>query len=409
MDPLSGAVVMKRVNILAQFSDDPENLTRLYLSNAHKNAVQLVQRWMREAGMSTRIDGAATLHGLHPSQMSDAPRLILGSHIDTVRDAGKFDGNLGVISAISVVAELNRLGIKLPFTVEVVAFGDEEGVRFPTTLCGSRALAGRFDPLCLDDVDSDGVTRRKALLDFGVNPQAISAETLNPKQTLGYIELHIEQGPVLESQGYPLGVVTAINGASRGHVTVRGVAGHAGTLPMSMRKDALSAAAEIVLEIEKIARNMPDVVATVGTFELPHGASNVVPSAVKFSVDIRAPEDRLRHEAVKKIEHVLDDVSHARGTSAILDIHYDAQATRCEPAFMDCLSAAITQNNLKNIRLPSGAGHDAMAFRDRIPVAMLFVRSKGGISHNPAEFSSEADIGLATKVLFDFVMSLKDK
>ena len=409
MGHLSGKFLMQRVEQLAKSSDTAGSLTRLYLSQAHKEALLVVQRWMREAGMSTRIDGAATLHGLYKSDVENAPRLVLGSHVDTVCDAGKFDGNLGVISAISMVWELHRLKVKLPFDVEVVAFGDEEGVRFPTTLCGSRALAGRFDPLCLDDVDTNGITRRKALLDFGVNPQAIAAETLDPKRTLGYVELHIEQGPVLEASNCALGIVTAINGASRGHVVVRGVAGHAGTLPMAMRKDALSAAAEIVLEIEKIATQAPDLVATVGTFEVQHGAGNVVPSLVKFSVDIRAPQDKLRHDAIKRIEHALDSVSKARGTSAILDIHYDARATTCDAGLMRDLAAAVAKNGLTVTKLPSGAGHDAMAFRDRIPVAMVFVRSKDGISHNPAEFSSEADIELGAKVLFDFVMSLKDK
>lgn len=409
MKHLSGQFLMQRVELLAKSSDVAGNLTRLYLSQAHKEAVQVVQRWMREAGMSTRIDGAATLHGLYKSDAENAPRLVFGSHIDTVCDAGKFDGNLGVICAISMVWELHRQKLKLPFDLEVVAFGDEEGVRFPTTLCGSRALAGRFDPLCLDDVDASGVTRRKALLDFGVNPQAISSETLDPKRTLGYVELHIEQGPVLEAGGCPLGIVTAINGASRGHVVVRGVAGHAGTLPMAMRKDALSAAAEIVLEIEKIARAAPDLVATVGTFEVQHGAGNVVPSLVKFSVDIRAPQDKLRHDAIKHIEHALDAISKGRGTSAILDIQYDARATACDAGLMTDLAAAVAKNGLTVTKLPSGAGHDAMAFRDRIPVAMLFVRSKDGISHNPAEFSSEADIELGAKVLYDFVISLKDK
>ena len=409
MEHLSGKFLMQRVEQLAKSSDTAGSLTRLYLSQAHKEALLVVQRWMREAGMSTRIDGAATLHGLYKSDVENAPRLVFGSHVDTVCDAGKFDGNLGVITAISMVWELHRLKVKLPFDVEVVAFGDEEGVRFPTTLCGSRALAGRFDPLCLDDVDANGITRRKALLDFGVNPQAIAAETLDPKRTLGYVELHIEQGPVLEASNCALGIVTAINGASRGHVVVRGVAGHAGTLPMAMRKDALSAAAEIVLEIEKIATQAPDLVATVGTFEVQHGAGNVVPSLVKFSVDIRAPQDKLRHDAIKRIEHALDSVSKARGTSAILDIHYDARATTCDAGLMRDLAAAVAKNGLTVTKLPSGAGHDAMAFRDRIPVAMVFVRSKDGISHNPAEFSSEADIELGAKVLFDFVMSLKDK
>lgn len=404
---LSGERLMTRIEALAAVSDHPDHLTRLYLSPSHVKAVPLVCKWMREAGMTVRLDGAGTLHGTYASSTPDAPLLVLGSHIDTVANAGKFDGNLGVFSAIAVVAELNRLKIHLPFTLEVVAFGDEEGVRFPTTLCGSRALAGRFDPRCLDDVDKDGITRRKALIDFGVNPTEISKETLNPSNCLGYVELHIEQGPVLEAKDLPVGIVTAINGASRGHVIVDGVAGHAGTLPMHMRRDALACAAEIMLAIENIAKNTPDLVATVGTIEVPDGATNVVPRRVKFSLDIRAPEDSTRHEAIQKLETALKDISARRGTTAVLDLNYDAQATACDAELQAGLARAIEQCGVSPFHLPSGAGHDAMAFRGRYPVAMLFIRSKDGISHNPAEYSSPADIGLGAEVLFNFVKSLK--
>jgi len=402
---LEGTQLMARIDALAKVSETPDALTRLYLTPAHAEGVALVGRWMREAGMTARIDGTGSLRGTYKAATPDAPILVLGSHIDTVRTAGKFDGNLGVLTAIAVVDALHRQKIHLPFTIEVAAFGDEEGVRFPSTLTGSKALAGRFSPASLDEVDADGVTRRAALLNFGVDPASIINEALDPSKVLGYVEVHIEQGPVLEAKGLALGIVTAINGASRGHISISGVAGHAGTLPMAMRRDALATAAEMILAIEQIARATPDLVATIGQIEVPGGAVNVVPGGVKMSLDVRAPKDAARHQAIQEIETAIARISAARGTLARLDLAYDALATPCDAALMARFAQVMQQRALPAFELPSGAGHDAMAFRGQIPVAMLFVRSKDGISHNPAEYSSPEDIGLAAQVLYDFVIA----
>ena len=405
LSQLSGQALEARINALAKLSENPDNLTRIYLTNTHAQAIALVGRWMREAGMTTRVDGTGSLRGFYPCADPQAKTLVLGSHIDTVRDAGKYDGSLGILTAIAVLDSLNRQNIKLPFALQVAAFGDEEGVRFPSTLAGSRALAGRFSVASLDETDADGVTRRAALQNFGADPSAISKETLDPDQTLGYIEVHIEQGPVLEAKGAPLGIVTAINGASRGYIHIQGMTGHAGTLPMSMRRDALCTAAEIALGIETIAQSEPDLVATIGQIEVPGGAINVVPGAVKLSIDLRAPLDAQRHRAVQKIEAAIAEITARRGTKAVLDLSYDALAAPCDAALMQRFAKALHERRALPVHhLPSGAGHDAMAFRGRIPIAMLFVRSKDGISHNPAEYSSPQDIGLAAQILYDFII-----
>lgn len=402
---LNGAQLMARLDALAKVSETPDALTRLYLTPAHAQGIALVGRWMREAGMTTRVDGTGSLRGTYKAALPDAPILVLGSHIDTVCNAGKFDGNLGVLTAIAVVDALHRQNKHLPFSIVVAAFGDEEGVRFPSTLAGSKALAGRFSPISLDEVDAEGVTRRAALVNFGVDPTSIAQEALDPAKVLGYVEVHIEQGPVLEAKDLALGIVTAINGASRGHISISGVAGHAGTLPMDMRRDALATAAEIILAIEQIARATPDLVATIGQIEVPGGAVNVVPGGVKLSLDVRAPKDATRHQAIQDIEAAIARIALARGTPAGLDLTYDALATPCDASLMARFAHVMQARGLPAFDLPSGAGHDAMAFRGRIPVAMLFVRSKDGISHNPAEYSSPQDIGLAAQILYDFVIA----
>jgi len=263
-----GAKIAARLDELAAISDEPERLTRLYLGPGHRKAADLVSRWMRDAGMAVRIDSTGNVVGRYRGQDPGPRTLMLGSHIDSVRDAGRFDGTLGVITAIEVVAAAAKVGKRYPFAIEVIAFGDEEGVRFPSTLSGSKALAGRFDRKALDEVGEDGVSRRQALLAFGCDPLRLSEEALSPEHALGYVEVHIEQGPVLEQEGLPVGIVTAIDGVTRGTVDVEGVAGHAGTVPMAMRKDALSAAAEMMLAIEERGRDRPNLVATVGKIDV---------------------------------------------------------------------------------------------------------------------------------------------
>ena len=404
--PDYGEAISVRIDALAALSCEPGKLTRLYLTPSHRRAADLVLQWMLEAGMTARVDAVGNVIGRYAGAQLEAPALLLGSHIDTVHDAGKFDGNLGVVTALAVVAKLHKSGQRLPFAIEVVAFGDEEGVRFASTLGGSRALAGTFNAAMLDETDVDGQSRRQALIAFGCDPTKIVNEARDSRKILGYVEVHIEQGPVLEAKDLSLGVVTAINGATRGTVTIAGVSGHAGTVPMSMRRDALAAAAEMILAVERIGAGNNDSVATVGRLEIANAGTNTVPGQVSFSLDIRSPVDAQREAAASKIEHAVAEIATRRHVTAAVAYTYEAPAAACDRALSAKLGAAIAAQNLPVLQLPSGAGHDGMAFRDKLPFAMLFVRCRGGISHNPAEFADVADIDAAARVLEHFVLAL---
>ncbi|WP_029004746.1 allantoate amidohydrolase [Azorhizobium doebereinerae] len=400
-DPLDGGRLLARLKDLARFTDVPGEMTRLSLSPAHKAAAGEVARWFAGAGMAVHLDATGAVVGRYEGGTPGMPPLILGSHIDTVRNAGIFDGNLGVVVALAVVERLHADGTRLPFPIEVVAFADEEGVRFPSTLTSSRALAGRFDPATLDDRDADGISRRAALEAFGADPAAIAACS-RAGRALGYVEAHIEQGPVLEALGLPLGIVTAIAGATRAVVDVRGQAGHSGTLPMEMRQDALTGAAEMILAAEARAKGETGLVATVGTLAIPGAAVNVVPGTVRFSLDVRAPDDGQRLRAFADITARIRDIAAARGLQARLDVTYEAAAAPCDPHFQAALSHAAERLGLPAHRLPSGAGHDGLSLSGAMPIVMLFVRSTNG-SHNPREHAEAADIGLAAQVLHGFV------
>ena len=403
MTAAPGEALMARLDDLARFTDQPGALTRLYLSPAHKAATRQVAAWMEEAGMAAEVDAVANVAGRYEGERPGLPAVLLGSHIDTVRDAGRYDGNLGVIAAIQAVAELNRRGERLPFAVEVLAFGDEEGVRFPTALAGSRAVAGTFDPATLDARDADGVSVREALEAFGCDPSAIPSIARRRDQALAYVEVHIEQGPVLEAEGLPVGVVTAINGASRFKAEVTGEAGHAGTVPMGLRKDALAAAAEMVLAVERRAAAAPELVGTVGRLEVAPGAVNVIPAAARFTIDLRAPDDAVRNAAAADIENAFRDTAVRRGVELRLERTYDEPARACDPALIEQLAATVEHAGIRPRRLPSGAGHDGLAMAALCPIGMLFVRCEGGISHNPAESITTEDADVAVRVLLDFL------
>ncbi|MFS8036849.1 allantoate amidohydrolase [Xanthobacter sp. AM11] len=403
--PLDGDTITARLKELAAFTDVPGELTRLTLTPAHKRAAAQVSFWMREAGLTqVHMDGTGAIVGRYPADRADARTLLIGSHIDTVRNAGIYDGNLGVMTAIAAVEALHSQGVRLPFAIEVAAFADEEGVRFLSTLTSSRAMAGTFDARSLDDVDQSGISRMEALRSFGAPADRIAQCRRDPADTLGYVEVHIEQGPVLETAGAPLGIVTGIAGASRGHVRIRGEAGHSGTLPMPMRHDALAAAAEMILAVE--ARGAADadaLVATVGTLLIAGGAVNVVPGEVQFSLDVRALNDELRHRAVADIRAAAAAIAARRGVSAVVDIGHDVPAALCHGPLKERMAQVVEGLGLPVVRLPSGAGHDAMVFRDILPMAMLFVRSRNG-SHNPREYAAPADIGLAAAALYAFLL-----
>ncbi len=400
-----GARVMRRLDELARFSSEPGALTRLYLSPEHRAAADQVAQWMRDAGMATGLDAAGSVVGRYEGTAPGSPALLLGSHIDTVRNAGRYDGNFGVVAAIEAVAALNAGGERLPFAIEVIAFGDEEGVRFPVTLTSSRAVAGILDMAALDAQDAEGISVREALVRFGCDPAGLPRVARRREDVLGYVELHIEQGPVLEAEALPVGVVSAISGASRFTAEAEGVAGHAGTVPMRLRHDAVAAMAEMVLAVERVALETPDLVATVGWVEASPGAVNVIPARARFTIDMRSPDDAVRRGATERLERELRAVAARRGISLSLRAHYDAPALTCAPALTDALERSVAHLGIRPVRLTSGAGHDGLAVGMLCPVGMLFVRCEGGISHNPLEAVTEADAGVATRVLLDFLHS----
>ncbi|WP_287991446.1 allantoate amidohydrolase [Acidiphilium sp.] len=395
----AGARIMARLDALARHSSEADALTRLYLTDAHRDALATLGAWMREAGLAVRQDEVGNLIGRREGTAPGLPALLLGSHVDTVRNAGKYDGPLGIVAAIEAVARLNDT--PLPFAIEILALGDEEGVRFPAALTGARAFAGTLDPATLAATDAEGITMRAALEAFGGSPDQIAAAARHERDVLAYLELHIEQGPVLEAEGLPVGIVTAIAGAERHVIEVTGVAGHAGTVPMALRHDALAAGAEMVLAAERIARETADLVATVGQMTALPGAVNVIPSAARFSLDIRSPSDAVRRDAVARLFMHWREIAARRGVTLSSRKNFEEEAAPCAPALMALLDAAVTRAGVRVRHLPSGAGHDGLAIASLCPIGMLFLRCRGGISHNPAEAIAEEDAGLAACILAD--------
>ena len=391
---------------LAAISSEPQRLVRLYLSPEHRQAADLIGSWMREAGMSVTEDALGTVRGHWRPELKK--RLLIGSHIDTVIDAGRYDGPLGVVAGILAVRELAARHVDLPFGIDVLAFGDEEGSRFRTTLAGSSASAGVFDRSSLAFPDRNGVSLADAISVYGQSVDDIPAAAYDPSDVVGYVEVHIEQGPVLEAQSLPLGVVTGIVGQSRMRVVVLGEAGHAGTVPMHMRQDALVGAAELILLIEQTALENQDdgMVATVGRIEASPGATNVIPGRVGFSLEFRSSSDAKRKGAIEQIKADAQRIGVKRRLEFAFEPFHETNTTACTPALQDLMADAIESLGYRSIRLPSGAGHDAQVMAKLCPMAMLFVRCKDGISHNPAEFASEPDMGLAVKALARFVETL---
>ena len=388
---------------LARLSELDGGLTRVFLSKEQKAANELVLGWMAEAGMSARLDAIGNVVGRYEGARPGLPCLMMGSHLDTVRDAGKYDGMLGVVAAIECVHALNARDRRLPFAIEIVGFADEEGTRFNATLLGSRAVAGTFKPEVLDNVDQDGVSMREAMRAFGLDPDRIGAAAHRREDVLAYAELHIEQGPVLEAEGLPVGVVTAINGATRFAVEVDGMAGHAGTVPMSLRQDALAAAAECILAVERRCGGEAELVGTVGKLECLPGAVNVVPGKVRFTIDIRAPRDAMRLAAVDDVLGEMRTIAARRNVQLAVTKTHEGGVAACAPWLMEQIGAAIAAEGVPVRRLPSGAGHDGMAIIDIADIGMLFVRCEKGVSHNPAEAITLADVETSARVWLRFI------
>jgi allantoate deiminase len=403
---------MARCDLLARFSEEEGRLTRPYGTQALRATQDAVASWMAEAGMTVRRDAIGNLVGRYEGGRREAeggknsPPLLIGGHLDTVGDAGKYDGTLGVLVGIACVERVRASGGTLPFPVEVVALADEEGLRFHTAYLGSGAFAGTLDPALLERTDADGVTLAQAIREFGGDPEAAASGGWDDQTYLGFVEAHIEQGPVLEAEGLPVGLVAAIAGQTRLAVAFAGEAGHAGTVPMDLRRDALCAAAEFVLAVEEVGRSTEWLVATVGQITAEPGASNVVPGLVRLTLDVRHADDAVRTEAVEAILNRAAAIAEERQVGVSLDRRNDARAVECDQALTSRLASAIADSGFPVRRLVSGAGHDAVALSARMPVAMLFVRCAGGVSHNPAESVAVEDVATAIEVLDRFIVRL---
>ena len=402
----SAPKILRRINALAKISEEPGKLTRTFASPAMRRANELVASWMREAGMKTRVDTIGNLTGHYAGKNPDAKILLFGSHLDTVRNAGKFDGPLGVLLAIALVENLHRQKIKLPFAIEVIGFADEEGVRFQTAYLGSKTLAGSFDLRDLKRKDADGISLADAIKNFGGNPVKLKSAALNPKNLLGYVEAHIEQGPVLENKNLAVGIVSAIAGQTRAKITFTGRAGHAGTTPMNLRRDALVGVAEFILSAEALARKISSLVATVGQIKAEPGASNVIPGEARLTLDLRHANDSVRKNALKKLKLFAQQIAARRKLKLRFEIVHETAAVNCSEKFSRLLAKSVLRHQKKVLHLSSGAGHDAAVMAKICPAAMLFIRCKNGVSHNPAESVKLTDMRVAVEVLADFIQTL---
>ena len=392
----AAARVMARADELAAISETPDALTRVYLSPQHLEANQRAARWMTQAGMTVWQDSVGNICGRYEGEQEGAPAILLGSHLDTVRNAGRYDGMLGVLAAIEVVHGLHQQGRRLKQAIEIVGFCDEEGTRFGITLLGSRGITGTWPESWLAQTDADGVSVAQAMVLAGLDPARIHLAARRPEEIAAYLELHIEQGPCLEQEGLALGVVEAINGARRLNCRFTGEAGHAGTVPMSHRKDALAAAAEWMVRVETLTREQGvNRVATVGTLRCAPGAVNVIPGDVTLTLDIRGPHDQPLDALLDTLLNEAQAIASRRQLRFSAEEFYRIAATACDSGLQQVLSEAVQAVQGRSLTLPSGAGHDAIAMAERWPSAMLFVRCKGGISHHPAESVTADDVALA--------------
>jgi len=378
---------MERCDALAEITDEPGVITRTFHSPAMRRANRLVGEWMREAKLEVREDAAFNLIGRWSSLAPHAKTLVLGSHLDTVRNAGKYDGPLGVLAALSAVDVLRSRNVAMPFHIEVVGFSDEEGVRYQTTYLGSRAMAGTLTKQDLALIEEKGLENAKR----------------NARELLAYAEVHIEQGPVLEAKKKALGVVTSIAGQTRVRLEFEGIAGHAGTTPMRLRRDALCGAAEFISAVEKTK-----ITATVGQIEALPGASNVIPGHVTLSLDVRDQSNAKRKNEVKRLHKKAAQIAKQRKLKLTWSLIQETPTVPCDPAFTKLMRLAATKHEKQVPALASGAGHDAAVMAALCPAAMLFVRCKGGISHNPAEAIKVGDAGKAIATLIDFILMVKN-
>jgi len=410
--PDMGATIMEWAEQIGAWSEDDDALTCTYLSPTHRRTAAQLAQWMRHAGMQVHIDAVGNVVGRYLSPNPQARTLLTGSHYDTVRNGGKYDGREGILLPIAIVQHLHERGETLPFHFEIIAFSEEEGVRFKSTFLGSNAVIGEFDLALLDLTDRDGISMRTVITEAGHDVAAIAAIARNPADLLGYVEVHIEQGPVLLNRDLPVGIVTSIAGSSRYLVHLKGVASHAGTTPMSMRKDAAAAAAEIILYVEQRCSQDQHaaLVGTVGQLQVPNGSTNVIAGACLLSLDIRAAQDTVRDAAVQDVLAKIAEIGARRSVDVKLENTVNAAAAPCAPWLMQQLAAATERAGVPAFELASGAGHDAMTIARITDVAMLFTRcGNGGISHNPLETMTADDAEVSAQILLDFLRHFQPK
>jgi allantoate deiminase len=397
---------MQRCDEAGSFTEEAGKITRTFLSEPMQGLHRLLTGWMSAAGMSVQLDAAGNLIGRYAGVSALLPVLMMGSHLDTVPDAGKYDGVLGVLLGVAAVQALR--GRRLPFGIDVIAFSEEEGIRYRAPFLGSRAICGRFEPGLLDRIDSRGITMAQAFRSFGLDPARISEAVYSAGGIGSYLEVHIEQGPVLESLGARVGVVQAIAGQSRLWAVIRGSAGHAGTLPMEGRRDALAAAAELVIEIERLGQEVSELRATVGTLSVEPGAVNVVPGTVRLCIDVRHADDETRTAAVAEIRALGAKLAERRDVNFAVVEEEHHRAVPADGHLSRMLGAAVVASGQPLHRLMSGAGHDAAVMASVTPWSMLFVRSPGGVSHSPEERVLEEDVSVALDVVVRYIHMLAE-
>ncbi len=401
----AGEQAWKWLEDAAKFSEtdniERDGVTRRCATPEHRAVLDELATWMKSLGMSVRMDNAANLIGRYASPQADARTLLLGSHQDTVPNGGKYDGMMGVILPLALVSYLHENAIEMPFHIDVVAFSDEEGTRFSSTLLGSKVLAGTFKPEMLQARDSQDITLGQALADFGCDTQRIDADRYLPEDVIAFIETHIEQGPQLEQADVPVGVVSAITGIERHEITIKGMAGHAGTVPMRMRQDALVGAAHVIQLVDTLCKNTDELVGVVGKIENAPNGVNVIPQTTTLSIELRSPDDALRRQARTQLLSQIDASLQALNLGVEHRHTYEQPAVQCAQHLIDTMRSALKDARIEPRVLFSGAGHDGLAMADLCDIGMLFVRCRGGISHHPSEAIKPEDLGVAIEVLLN--------
>jgi len=399
--------VMARVRELAAISEDGSCITRRFGTAAALEAGQKVMEWMLGAGLKVRVDNIGNIRGRWEAAGPGAKTLVIGSHVDTVVDAGQWDGPLGVLMGLDLLEELIAEGVELPFNIELIAFSDEEGVRFHTTYLGSKVVTGSFEPALLERRDGDGVSLSEVIKEMGGNIGRLSGDAIAAEEWLGYFEIHIEQGPVLYERDIPVAVVSAIAGQVRAEVVIEGVAGHAGTVPMDLRRDALAGAAEFILEVERVAGSK-GLVATVGKLEVVNAASNVIPGKVICSVDVRSADGVVLSRGCEQLRLGVESIGWRRGLAVGWRVVQESSPVACDGGMGLLLGRCIAAAGYEVVELVSGAGHDAVPVSAVSPVCMLFVRCYKGISHNPQESVEKRDLVAAVEVADRFLHQLSE-